>query len=84
MEVGIRELKAKLSSYIDRAAAGETVIVTDRARPVARLTAYSTDSMLDRGIEEGWIEAPRRTSLTPAEPHRSARSVLDVLDEDRG
>jgi prevent-host-death family protein len=84
MDVGIRELKGKLSSYLERAAAGETIVVTDRGRPVARLTAYSTDAVLDRGIEEGWIEAPRRTSLPSVERHRSARSVLDVLDEDRG
>jgi prevent-host-death family protein len=39
MEVGIRELKARLSSYVARARRGETVVVTDRGRPVARLQA---------------------------------------------
>jgi prevent-host-death family protein len=39
MEVGIRELKARLSSYVARARRGETVVVTDRGRPVARLLA---------------------------------------------
>jgi prevent-host-death family protein len=37
MEVGIRELKARLSSYVARARRGETVVVTDRGRPVARI-----------------------------------------------
>lgn len=37
MEVGIRELKAHLSAFVGRARRGETVIVTDRGRPVARL-----------------------------------------------
>ena len=37
-EVGIRELKNGLSKYVDRVRAGEEVIVTDRGRPVARLS----------------------------------------------
>lgn len=37
MNVGIRELEAKLSEYLSRAAAGEEIIVTDRGRPIVRL-----------------------------------------------
>ena len=84
MEVGVRELKAKLSGYLERAAMGEDIVVTDRGRPVARLTAYAADTTFERGVEEGWIEPARRTSLSPAERHRSPRSVLDILDDDRG
>jgi prevent-host-death family protein len=35
--VGVAELKASLSQYLARVQAGETVIVTDHGRPVARL-----------------------------------------------
>ncbi len=84
MDVGVRELKAKLSEYLDRVGAGEVVVVTDRGRPVARLVPYSSASVIDRGIEEGWIEAPRRHRLDAAARHRSPLAVLDVLDEDRG
>jgi hypothetical protein len=42
------------------------------------------ESAVERGIREGWIDAPRRTSLAPFRPIRSERSVLDVLAEDRG
>ena len=84
MEVGVRELKAKLSDYLGRAARGEEVIVTDRGRPIARLTSYAADASFERGVEEGWIEPARRTTLAPAARHRSARSVLDILDDDRG
>jgi prevent-host-death family protein len=83
MDVGVRELKAKLSEYLSRVASGEEVVVTDRGRPVARLVPLVTASSVERGIEEGWIEAPRRTHLGPAERHRSAMAVLDALDEDR-
>ncbi len=84
MDVGIRELKAKLSEYVASAAAGETIVVTDRGQPVARLTGLGQLSSVQRGIDEGWIEPPQRTKLTTAVTHRAKRTVSDVLDEDRG
>ena len=84
MDVGVRELKSKLSEYLARTAAGEEIIVTDRGNPIARLTPYSTHSAFELGVEEGWIEPARRKRLGTAERHRSKASVLDVLDEDRG
>jgi prevent-host-death family protein len=84
MEVGVRELKSRLSEYLSRVTEGEPVVVTDRGRPVARLVPYTADSAIDRGVDEGWIEAPRRTSMAKFVPIRSKRSVLEVLDEDRG
>ncbi len=41
MRVGIRELKNRLSEYVDRAREGAEVTVTDRGRPVAVLRAAS-------------------------------------------
>ena len=84
MSTGIRELKSRLSEYVARAAAGEEIVVTDRNRPVARLVPYVGVTDVERGIEEGWIEAPRRTQLADVERVRSPRSTLAVLDEDRG
>lgn len=37
VEVGVRELKARLSEHLRRAQAGERLIVTDRGRPIATL-----------------------------------------------
>ncbi len=84
MEVGVRELKAKLSEYVGRAAAGESVIVTDRGRPVARLVGLDTAAPLTKGIDEGWIEPPRRSKLSKVQRHQAESSVLSVLDADRG
>ena len=41
--VGIRELKAKLSSYIERARNGEQIVVTDHGIEVAVIKAVSTE-----------------------------------------
>ena len=84
MTVGIRELKAKLSEYVSRAASGEQIVVTDRGRPVARLVGLEGVSAIERGIEEGWITPAARTRLGPAQRFAAPRSIADVLDEDRG
>ncbi len=86
MDVGVRELKAHLSEYLDRAAAGETITVTDRGRPVAVLAPLPSTVDLDQAIAEGWVTAPtRRGGLgKPPTPQHSAVKVLDVLAEDRG
>ncbi|MDE2751923.1 MAG: type II toxin-antitoxin system prevent-host-death family antitoxin [Gemmatimonadota bacterium] len=84
MPVGIRELKAKLSEYVSRAANGELIVVTDRGRPVARLVGLESASVIERGVEEGWITPASRTRLPPAQRFSAPRSIADVLDEDRG
>ncbi|MGQ0752305.1 MAG: type II toxin-antitoxin system Phd/YefM family antitoxin [Betaproteobacteria bacterium] len=38
MEVSIREMKNRLSKYLKLVRAGKDVVITDRGRPVARLT----------------------------------------------
>lgn len=84
MNVGIRELKAKLSEYVSSAAKGERVIVTDRGRPVAELVPLSGQGQIDRGIEAGWIEPRRRTALGEPLLFEGIRSIAEVLDDDRG
>lgn len=84
MNVGIRELKAHLSEYVGKAAAGEHIVVTDRGKPVAQLSPLDDQSTLERGIEEGWITPARRSGLEPIVPCKSNLSTADVLDEDRG
>jgi prevent-host-death family protein len=83
MEVGIRDLKAKLSEYVGRAAAGEEITITDRGTPVAVLASLGSARSMSKGIEEGWIEPPKSGVLGDFARVKSARSVLDVLDEDR-
>ena len=88
--VSIGRLKARLSEYLRRARAGETVVVTDRGRPVARLAGLEGDRALEgrteelirsglargpaRPLEPGFLEAPR-----PADPE--GRSLESVLEE---
>ncbi len=41
-------------------------------------------SVLDRGIEEGWITPPKRHRLEPVVRCAAKRRTADVLGEDRG
>ena len=85
MAVDMRELKAKLSEYVSRAAKGEEIVVTDRGQqPVARLVGIAGGSMIERGIEEGWITPASRIRLGPAQRFAASRGLADVLAEDRG
>jgi prevent-host-death family protein len=84
MEVGVRELKARLSEYLERAAHGEVVVVTERGRPKALLGPLPGRGRLEQGIAEGWVRPPLRTgALEPAPTFTARRRVLDVLAEDR-
>lgn len=40
MRVGIADLKAHLSEHLKRVKTGDTLVVTDRERPVARIVPY--------------------------------------------
>ena len=86
-DIGIRELKAKLSECVRRAASGERLIVTDRGRPVAQLTPLDDLARIEQGVAEGWITPPKRhVGLGPAQPipSSSGLTIMEVLDEDRG
>ncbi len=84
MDVGVRELKQHLSEYLERAARGEIIRVTDRGQPKAIISPVPGVGRLASGIEEGWVRPaeegePARVRRAPA-----ARRVAQVLDEDRG
>jgi prevent-host-death family protein len=84
IDVGIRELKARLSEYLERAARGETIRVTERGRPKALLTGLPGRLRLEEGLAEGWVRPADPGPKGPWRRFRVARSVADMLAEDRG
>ena len=83
MDVGVRELKANLSSWLDRAASGEIVRVTDRGVPKAILAPIPGRLYLDEGVAEGWIRPPAGGRLKTVRRARPQRSTTSVLRDDR-
>ena len=63
--VGIKTLKNKLSEYVRAAAAGETVLVTDRGQVVAELVSPRVRADASP-IEQRMGELMRQGLLTPA------------------
>lgn len=81
----MRDLKNNLSRYLDRVREGEEVIVTDRGKPIARLSAL--DDRADRLaelVEAGIIRpAARMTRARPARRIKARGSVSDLVTEQR-
>ena len=83
-DVGVRELKAHLSEYLDRAARGEVIRVTDRGSPKALLAPLPGRLRLEEGIAEGWVRAPAGPPRGPWRRFRASRTVSAIVEEDRG
>lgn len=83
--VGIRELKDSASSIIERVEDGESITVTKRGRPVARIVAASTPPHLATLVAEGSVrpsEGPRSLPK-PTKLRGSGSSAADYVAEGR-
>ena len=67
VEVGVRELRENLAEWLDRAAAGEEILVTERGKPKALLT--HAEPAYERMVREGHI-TPRTGTGPPELPPR--------------
>lgn len=64
MDVAISELRANLKAYVERAKAGERIVVTERGVPVARLGPAEEESLLDR-LERAGLVTRAKTQKRP-------------------
>lgn len=71
--VGVRELRQNLSVYLVRVIAGETLEVTDRGRPVARLTPIAVGEALLARLEREGRAVPATGDLLSGRRVRSRR-----------
>ena len=84
-EVGIRSLKQNASAVVAHAAAGETITITDRGRPVAQLTPIPS-SPLQSLIAAGRGRPARREITTLSPPPAGAgltRELSAMRDAER-
>ena len=89
--VGVRELKSRLSHYLDRVKDGQTVVITERGREVARLVPSAPRSVPDRVkrlLEAGEVywsgdDVPDFEPL-PLRPRRPGEpTIAQTISEDR-
>ena len=82
VSVGVRDLKNRLSAHLDRVKKGQEIVVTERGRPIARLSPVAAD--VDRMatlVRAGIVQPPRSgTRHLPTERVRLVGSTS--LDDD--
>lgn len=86
-KVGTRELKNKLSEYMRRVKAGETIIVTERGKPVGQIMPVKLaleerlQAMVDAGLAE-W-NGQKLKPYKPKAVNLGPKLLSDLVVEDR-
>ena len=85
--IGVRELKNRLSEYLRRVKAGESINITEHGQPVGRLVppAQPLEDRLQAMIQAGQLlwNGKKLEPMPPVARLRGERSVADLLVEDR-
>jgi prevent-host-death family protein len=85
MNVGVRDLKNSLSRYLKRVKEGETIVVTERGNPVARIPPGTVPDRTARLMAEGrisWSGRPFRPPKRLIRP-RPGGPFSEYVAEDR-
>ncbi len=87
MTVGTRELKNKLSEYLRRVKAGQTIIVTERGRAIGQImpVGVTLEERMKTLAASGFLEWSGK-KLKPHKPtivNTSDRQISDLIVEDR-
>ena len=86
MDVGVRDLKAKLSEYLARVERGEVIGVTSRGRRIAEIVPALGADNVERGVAEGWIRIARDeppAAVVRVPPRSGTRSTTELIRADR-
>jgi len=90
----ITEAKNQLSALVDRVRHGETIVITDRGRPVARLVSALSGALEDPegrlarlerrgGLRLATTAPPRSVIMKKLPKVRKPSGVLDALLDER-
>jgi len=88
MTVGIRDLKARLSGYMEQVKGGATIIITERGKPIGRIVPplLTAEARLQELVQAGlvsWNGQRLGPALTSMPRTRGEKTVADLLLEDR-
>lgn len=79
-EVGVAQLRRELKDWLERVQSGDEVIITERGRPVARLSGIDVAPFLDQLAEQGQVSGPATARRPTARSHERIRARGDVSD----
>jgi prevent-host-death family protein len=80
MDVAVTALRAHLGDWLDRARAGEEIVVTDRGVPVARLVGLDATTLIEQLTRDGLISRPSRSPRPRATGRRRVRASGSVSE----
>ena len=85
--VGIRKLKSNLSSYLKQVKAGNTLIITERGKPVGQIVPIkrSLDEQLQDLVQTGLVEwnGQKLGPIKPSPQIQGEKTVAELLLENR-
>ena len=87
VQVGIRELKNRLSQYLSKVKKGQTIVITERGKPIGRIIpgGLPIEERIKAAVDAGLVEWNGKV-LDPCKPvarNRGERQVSDILVEMR-
>jgi len=87
VHVGVRELKGRLSYYLQQVKAGQSLVITERGRPVGQIVPLEQplERRLEAMVQAGWVmwSGKRLEPMPPVAQARGEHTVADLLVEDR-
>lgn len=87
MRVGTRELKNKLSEYMRRVKAGETITVTEHGKTIGQIVPVkpTVEERLQAMVASGQVEwnGQKLKPYRPKAVNKGSRQLSDLVVEDR-
>lgn len=80
--VGVRDLKNRLSAYLNLVKSGQEFVVTDHGRPIAMLSPITADVDRMAALVEAGIVQPPRSGKRRLPTERVTLAGSNSLDDD--
>lgn len=81
--IGVRELRQHASKYLEEVAAGQSIEITDRGQPVARLVPITSDPWEDLINAGEVVKASRPMNVDDIKPGAYTHSASETLERIR-
>lgn len=79
-EVGVAQFRRELKDWLERVQSGDEVVITERGRPVARLSGIDVAPLLDQLAERGQVSGPATARRPTARSRKRVRARGNVSD----
>ena len=83
ISVGIKELKAKLSSFVARAREGEEIVITDHGKDMALMVPLSRERRAVKSLTDNGMAKWTRETRKDGRGHPKGKALSKTVIEDR-